>query len=221
MLQATPTKNGTGISIYGDYGDLNSLYDTVHHVADALDESNIYQKGAHMLLLNFAYELRHAFQGTRLIQQVSFDDEQSHHYYGFQLVWTDLLIFINTLRENAGFIMTDRKNQANLYMLEYVTEQALLKYDAVGAADIVPLFGRGLSTGGEMTFIIYQTLHIDFVSMPGGKARFRKIAQLLHSYFSSWSPANKRIIQDLNDSARVHGCEIHELEFRDFPEIKW
>lgn len=29
MITAYPTKHGTGIQIWGDYGDLNSMYDTV------------------------------------------------------------------------------------------------------------------------------------------------------------------------------------------------
>lgn len=142
-------------------------------------------------------------------------------YYGFQLVWTDMLIFINTLRENAGFIATDRRCQANLYLLEYVTEQALLQYDGEGARDIVQLIGRGQGINGELAFIIYQTLHIEFVSQRGGKARFRKIPHLLRSYFSSWSREHNRLIQDLKASALANGCEIHELEFSNFPDIKW
>nr|WP_199079841.1 hypothetical protein [Pedobacter sp. ASV19] len=221
MLQAIATKSGTGVSIFGDYADLSSLYDTVHHIADALDEENKYQRGQHMLLMNFAYEIRHAYQGTRLIQRMSFDDEQSFNYYGFQLVWTDVLIFVSVLRENAGFLSTGRLNQANLYLLEYVLEQALSSYDATGAAEIIPLLGRGLNIDGELSFIIYQTVHVQFVGDRSGKARFRKIPHLLRSYFSSWSPEHKQMLHSLTQSAKVHGCEIHELEFSDFPEIKW
>lgn len=221
MLQAYPTKSGTGISIFGDYGDLTSLYDTVHHIADALDEDNDYQKGPQMLMMNFAYEIRHAYQGTRLTEQMSFGDDQPHHYYGFQLVWTDLLIFINALRENAGFVMTDRRNQAHLYLLEYVVEQALMQYDGDGAKEIISLIGRGLCVSGELAFIIYQTVHVEFVSQRGGKARFRKIPYLLRSYFSSWSPEHKQMLANLQRSAEAHSCEIHELQFSDFPDIKW
>jgi len=221
MLQAFPTKGGTGVSIFGDYADLSSLHDTIHHIADALDEGNSYQKGQHMLLMNFAYEVRHAYQGTRLTEKMSFDGEQSFNYYGFQLVWTDILIFISALRTNAGYVSTGRLNQASLYLLEYVVENALNSYDAAGAAEIIPLIGRGLSISGELAFIIYQTLHVEFVSEKIGKARFRKIPKLLRSYFSSWSPEHKQLVAHLTASAKANNCEIHDLEFSDFPDIEW
>jgi len=144
MLQANPTESGTGISIYGDYADLDSLYETVHHIEDSLDEDNAYQRDQHMLLMNFAYEIRHAYQGTRLVKEMRFDDDYIHHYYGFQLVWTDLLIFTNALCNNAAYIQTDKLNQANLYLLEYVVEKALHAYDPTGAAEIQRLIGRGI-----------------------------------------------------------------------------
>ena len=53
MIQAYPTKNGTGIAIFGDYGDLYALYQSVHEVANSLDENNIQLSGQHKLLMNF------------------------------------------------------------------------------------------------------------------------------------------------------------------------
>jgi len=117
MLQGYPTRSGTGIAIYGDYGDLRCLYDTVHHFAAAIDEGNKLQKGQHQLLMNFAYEIRHAYMGTRLKKKINFyDDIEEQSQYGFQLVWTDILIFISVLQDNAGYLKSDKLHQANLYM---------------------------------------------------------------------------------------------------------
>jgi len=221
MLQANPTESGTGISIYGDYADLDSLYETVHHIEDSLDEDNAYQRDQHMLLMNFAYEIRHAYQGTRLVKEMRFDDDYTHHYYGFQLVWTDLLIFTNALRNNAAYIQTDKLNQANLYLLEYVVEKALHAYDPTGAAEIQRLIGRGIDVNMELTFFIYQTVHVEFVSGRAGKPRFRKIPQLLQKYFSSWSPEHKQMLHRLSVSAKANNCEMHELQLSHFPVMKW
>jgi len=35
MLIAEPTKYGAGVSIYGDYWDLNELHETIHYLAEA------------------------------------------------------------------------------------------------------------------------------------------------------------------------------------------
>jgi hypothetical protein len=76
ILQAYSSKNGTGITIPGDYGDLMSLYDTVHHFANALDEKNKLQKPHHQLLMNFAYEIRKGYSGEMQTEKIKFDNDQ-------------------------------------------------------------------------------------------------------------------------------------------------
>ena len=66
MLQSYPTKNGTGLSIFGHSGDLNILHDTIHHFANTLDDDKNPQKSQFQLLMNFAYEVRKASSGQRL-----------------------------------------------------------------------------------------------------------------------------------------------------------
>ncbi|HEY1008577.1 MAG TPA: hypothetical protein VGE58_00620 [Daejeonella sp.] len=222
MLQAYPTKNGTGVSIFGDYGDLTSLYDTVHQVADSLDENNKWQKGQHELLMNFAYEIRKGFSGQRLTDKVQYPGEEHIlHYYGFQLVWTDMLIFISALRRNAGYIQTDKMHQANMYLLEYVVEKALHDYDLTGAAEIKNFIGRGIATDTEYAFIIYQAVHLEFVTDRGGKTRFRKIPKILSNYFNTWAPEHKGLIASFQQSAKQQNCEITDLSYSNFPEIRW
>jgi len=93
MLQATPTKGGTGIAIMGDYADLVTLNNVVHSMATSLQEENEELKGRFQLLMNFAHEIRKAYQEQRLKEKVEYLDEKIYDYYGFQLVWTDVLIF--------------------------------------------------------------------------------------------------------------------------------
>ncbi|QKJ32439.1 hypothetical protein HQ865_22630 [Mucilaginibacter mali] len=222
MLQAIPTKNGTGVSIYGDYGDLKSLYEAVDHIANTLNGDNKFQKGQHQLLMNFAYEIRKGYSGLRLTEEMRFPGEQhTLHYYGFQLVWTDILIFISTLRHNAGYIQTDRLQQATLYLLEYVIEKALDDYDRAAASEIKNFITYGIPVSNEYSFIIYQAIHIEYVSGKSGKARFKKIPKLLNNYFNTWAPEYKSLIASFEQSAKEQNCEITDLEFQDFPDIKW
>lgn len=222
MLQAYPTKNGTGVSIFGDYGDLNSLYETVHQIACSLSEEHKYQKGQHQLLMNFAYEIRKGFSGQRLKDKIQFlGDEEKLTHYGFQIVWTDILIFISALRHNAGFSRSDKRDQANLYFLEHIVENALLSYDPQGANEIKEFIAQRINILNEYVFIIYQAIHIKFVTDKSGKVRFRKIPNLLISYFSEWLPAYKELIASFQQSAQEQNCEIMDLEFSEFPDIKW
>jgi hypothetical protein len=222
MLQAYPTKNGTGLSIFGDYGDLNSLYYTVHQIASTLDENNVQTKGQHQLLMNFAYEIRKAYSGDRLTDKVKFNgDDHELHYFGFNSVWTDMLIFISSIRHNAGYTQTDKLHQANMYMLEYIVERAMFNYDGAGAAEIKNFIGHRINISDQYIFIIYQALQIRFVSDKPGKKRFRNIPTLLDNYFSIGRQEYKDLIQSFEASAKQKNCEITDLEFANFPEIEW
>ncbi|MFT4152892.1 DUF6904 family protein [Parafilimonas sp.] len=222
MLQAYPTKNGTGISIFSNYGGLTLLYDTIHHIANSLNQKDSSQEAQFQLLMNFAYEVRKASSGQRLKEQFTFDgDDIRHTLYGFQLVWTDILIFINTLRYNAGYIQTDKLQQAVLYLLEYITEQALFDYDPVGASSIKELVAQRINVRSQYAFIIYQALHIKYVTEKAGKARFRKIPELIAAHFSEWRQEHKNLVASFQRLAKEQDCSIADLEFSDFPEIVW
>lgn len=222
MLQAFPTKNGTGISIFGDYGDLKMLYQTIHHFSATLDENRNPQKAQYQLLMNFAYEVRKACSGQRLVDKFSYaGDDVEHSFYGFQLVWTDIIIFINSLRLNAGYARSERLHQAALYLLEHLVEKALVDYDAEGAGKIKPLLEGGINVADEHAFMIYQAVHIKYVSGRPGKKRFRNLPNLLASHFSSGSPEYQNLITSLQQSARQQNCAVTDLEFSEFPEILW
>ena len=215
MIQAYPTKKGTGISIYGDYGDLYALYQSVHQVANSLDENNIRLNAQHKLLMNFAYEIRKAYSGQRLTDKIHYDGDKEKElfYYGFNIVWTDVLIFISTLRYNAGYIQTDKLLQANLYILEYIVEKALFEYDAEGANIIKDFIGQRINITNKYAFLIYQALHIKFATQKSGKKRFRDIPHLIGDYFSEWRQEYKDLIDSLEESAKLENCDILDLSF--------
>ena len=222
MLQSYPTKNGTGLSIFGHSGDLNILHDTIHHFANTLDDDKNPQKSQFQLLMNFAYEVRKASSGQRLTDKFIYSgDNIEHTSYGFQLVWTDVLIFISTLRRNAGYCQSDKIHQANLYILEFIVEKALFDYDPEGANQIKDFIARGINTNNDFAFILYQALHIKFVSDKPGKTRFRKIPKLIRGHFSEWEEDYKVLIASFQQSAKDQKCEVSDLEFSDFPEIVW
>jgi len=222
MLQSYPTKKGTGIAIFGDWGDLKTLYETVHEIAKSLDENNNYLKAQSQLLMNFAYEIRKAYSKQRLIKKFKFDgDETEVNYYGFNCVWTDILIFIATLRHNAGFIQVNKLQQSYLYMLESIVEESLFQYDPEGAYWIQPYLGQRINITNKFAFILYQALHIKFVSEKAGKKRFKNIPLLIDEHFNEWSPIYKNLIHSLEISSREQNCEITDLEFDDSSDIKW
>lgn len=198
------------------------LYHAVHDIAKHLDENNQFQAAQCSLLMNFAYDLRKAYMGHRLKEEFTFTgSDEKYTFYGDHFVWTDILIFISTLRHNAGFTITDKLTQSMLYMLEHVVEKGLFDYDPQGANQIKEFIGQRIDITNKYAFIIYQALHIEFVTSPKGKKRFRNIPNLLISYFSSHTQEYKELIKSFEESAKEQSCEITDLEFGDFPEIVW
>jgi hypothetical protein len=225
MLYGYPTKNGTGIVILGDSLDLESLYTTIHQLSlsfFAPNGNNERTKGQNQLLMNFAYEIRKAYSGNRLKEKSHSNCENKGiYYYGTKFVWTDILIFISVLRHAAGYILTDKLHQSNLYMLEHIVETSLNTYDPIGAKQIKFFIGQRINITNKYVFIIYQALHIRFITEKTGKQRFRNIPQLFLDYFSEYGVKYKELIDSFQKSAIEQGCEITELEFSEFPNIKW
>jgi hypothetical protein len=109
MLQAVPTKRGTGLLVLGDYYDLQNLYAAVHKFADRAEKAQPPHNG---LLLGFAYELRKAYDGKRLTHH---DPATGITYSGLQYLWTDMLLITNILRFQAGHVLLTDVEQACLY----------------------------------------------------------------------------------------------------------
>ena len=147
MLQGHATKNGTGITIQGYYIDLKFLYGVVHSLAGSYDHIEPEQNGANLLLLNFAYDVRKAYSGQRLMIKVKNSvGAKSSEYFGLQLVWTDILFITRCLNEISTKRRLGKLSEACLYMLEKVIENALVEYDPIGAKKIIYFLNNDFTT---------------------------------------------------------------------------
>lgn len=221
MIKTFPTKRGTGVSIYGLADDLKYVYDVVHYIATSLDEGNIYTKGKHQLLMNFAYEIRKAYQGSQSLKAFVQLNGEKIEYVGFDVVWTDILIFLNVLRNQAGYMSTDRRMQSVLYSLEAGIEEAIRAYDPESAEEILSFIESRLMIQSQYCFILYQAVHIEFVGQSGGKRRFKKIPLLLSSHFSAFHEVHIDFVKRLEATAEQQNCNPTDLSYSEFPEIRW
>lgn len=223
MLFGNPTKRGTGIIIYGDYFDLNILYETVHQISKSLENDENFP-GQFQTLMNFAYEIRKAYSGKREIKIINnhYDDRSEKvTYFGFKVVWTDILIFVNVLRSYAGYSVSLKNNQAILYRLEEVIEKAMFEFDEKGALLLNRALNNGLMIFDKYIFVLYQAIHIDFVMQKSGKLRFRKILSTLNSYLNSFSELHKKLIGQIEELAKENNSNPLNYEYQEFPDIKW
>ena len=214
MLQAMPTKRGTGLLVLGDYYDLQNLYAAVHKLADRAEKAQPPHSG---LLLGFAYELRKAYDGKRLTHH---DPATGITYSGFQYLWTDILLITNVLRFQAGQVLMTEVEQACLYLLEAATKSALMAYDPHGAAALLALVGRGLWIHEPLLEPMIQLIDLRYMLEKPSKARFRTIASRLLA-LSGTHPQGQQLVQHLTNQAAQLGCSPEEL-YTEYPEtIVW
>lgn len=218
MLFAKPTPKGTGAEFWGDYCDLTSLHATMSKLSlmDCIDKDS--NPRNNKLLSIIPYEVRHAYQGDRLINdKIDNGNNTSTTYYGFRTDWITILFTISSLRYNAGMHTTDVLDQCNLALFEYSTRQALMLYDEKGARSISMFINRGIDVTSKYVYLVHQHLVNQYFSTKPGKIRFRSIPSMLISM------TGKRLtdfIKEIEDQAARLGCTIHDLEYEDH-DIIW
>ena len=67
MIQITPTKNLTGVTIRGDYADFDELIDSIYRITGLEQDKTDRYYGVKIMLLGICYDIRHAKQGDREI----------------------------------------------------------------------------------------------------------------------------------------------------------
>jgi len=121
MLLGEPTKKGAGIILWGDYHDLNNLYETVSKLSNSIGPEGSISD----FVLGLCYDIRHAYQGDREIKEFGIDELSKAKYYGVKVLWPYFIIQVGLLRWGAGYTSTNTEEQSNLYRLEFIIETAL------------------------------------------------------------------------------------------------
>lgn len=213
MLHAYPTKSGTGIDLFGHRDDLEALHETIHYLCgDTQAESE-----RHEHALSVAYDLRKSFEGSRDARQTEYGQ-----LYGTQYTWPYILFYTSYYRHLAGYKSTTKMHQANLTLLEYCLESALIEYDAKVGAEMISLY-RGVGDVTQEYYINFTSqVFYDFLfQSASGKMRFRRLPALIKSMYQ-WSPQYQDYAAMLEKEAKRHNCSPHMLQDnREWPDIKW
>ena len=209
MLIANPTKKGTGIEIWGDCNDLQCLYDVISYLSlfnSTTNEATLERN--ERLLTIVPYEIRHAFQGERLINtHVDNGHDCKTLYYEFRTDWITILFTYSALRFNAAHTQTDAFIQGWLYLLEFQIKNAIYMYDELGAIAIEPLIEQGLNVSTKYVYLLHQNYVAKYLSMKSGKKRFRSIPLLLTD-----KAFEKEIINSIDECIASENCSICEVK---------
>lgn len=221
MLSATSTKRGTGISIWGDGDDLRFLYQLVHQLAGVSHWTDDAKGGRCKILDGFAYEVRHAYQESRLDRKVEITPGVHVIEQGFNYSWIDMLFTLACLRFNASYTPTDETDQEWLDHLENCVNKALYEFDRKGAVEIEKFIGpHKLNVNHDWVWLFNQQIEIDYMAMNANKTRFRNIPCLLNQT-EKWGPTHSWLIAKIKKTAIELECDIYEIEYLESPNIKW
>ncbi len=247
MIYAENTPNNMGVSICGDFLDFENLYDALHLVIGEEEELVEYDS-AHIRVLGFCYDIRHAFMGNRDYEFVEngLDEEKKRRmevlgpdkniYLKVRVLWPETLFVMIALnnflelyarkKSKAGYgsdIFVDTKTiwdpaMAQVRMLQAALAECLQK--TISKAS----YARLLNTmnGRYVSSYKYISQYIDLLN-------HRFINMNPDKRIKSISVFAKRISQrdgeyeDLEDSllqeAKIQNCHVDDLRLDlDFPE---
>lgn len=219
MLKMEPTPKGAGVTLYGDFWDLDALHETIHALSgdDAPFTPHVQET-----VLALAYEVRHCYQGDREVRELEDLKGKRANYYGVKLIWPLLLWQVSALRWSAAFIPTTKSIQASLYLLEHCIEESLLEQDQETGEKCIGWMRRfhGISINYLPSYID-EISHRYLFSGPQGKSRFKKLPWHLNA-LSEISNDYREYEEHLKAEAKEKNCSPQDLQLAaDWPQIKW
>lgn len=218
MIFAEATREGVGVSLFGDSRDFRSLHETVHAL---LGQSHMTEDQQNTIL-NFAYELRHGYQGDREVLDLGIDEHEMGKYLSIKLTWPEILFDVGYLRQIAGYGGSDKEHQSNIYRLEYSIESALIKYDTKVGHEAISEYRRLRWFSSDYLTSYLSECCFQYIYGGGkGKMRFRRLPSLLRSFDElsdqyreyhefMWAEANK---------FKTHPINLHDT--REWVDFEW
>ncbi|MBT2561117.1 hypothetical protein J7E50_09770 [Pedobacter sp. ISL-68] len=224
MIYTVPTKRGLGIQLWGNYDDLRTLYDVFGKFwNDPNYTENKLFEDRDRLISGFSYELRKAYEGSKLKRESSHFSLDNIEYLGVELSWVHIIFSLNALRQNMKFIESNKLDLATFLSLEYWLERSMNEFDEVGARTLIPYIDGAIESTNKHIYLYMRSINADYFTMGGGKLAFRKLSTLLRKAIY-YTPEYNEHLEFLNKEAKRLKCEINDLELTDDHinyDIKW
>ncbi|WP_240376832.1 DUF6904 family protein [Bacillus piscicola] len=130
MIYVKNTPNNTGVTVYGDYLDFETLYESLHTIVGNEDEWERYE-GARLRVLAVCYDIRHSLMGDRDITFVDngLDKDKMRYqstianeknvYLSFNVLWPEILFVTMTLNDFVSLYAYKQVNHDYRTILDY------------------------------------------------------------------------------------------------------
>ena len=241
MLKVKLTENYTGVTICGDYDDLDFLYDSINHLIHG-DSANINEYMIQNHLYCFLYDLRHAYQGQReaILVRNNLDDYTRENfnfkkkditdknvYFCFNYLLTDLLLdmvlikyFIRKIDKKENDIYNPYVNMVN-YFYSLVLQSLEDILTEVKFNEIKNGLLKSIVTDDTYIPQWFEIISIDYINMTKSKREkeFMHIADSIYNYidYDEYYVMKKRIEKICNEK----NCNLSQLHYNYPEKIKW
>lgn len=242
MLKVELTKNYAGVTISGDYNDLDYLYDSINYLIHG-EPISIGEYTMQNHLYGFLYDVRHAYQGDREVELIDNSLEKYKREYfnlkenevtdknvcfSFNYLLPDLLLdmvlikyFISKVYKKENDIYNPHINMVNYFysivlysLLEMLTE---IKFNKVK---------KGLleSVVSDRIFFPqwFELISIDYAKMTKEKRQkeFMHIADAIYDYGHYEDYCDMKL--DIQKLCEEKNCTLDDIHYDNFPEkIEW
>ncbi|WP_417198942.1 DUF6904 family protein [Bizionia sp.] len=225
MFYLIPTKNGIGVQIWGTYDDLRTVYSIIGNFwnhEEYLNKSGFDNRDK--LISGFSYELRKAYEGSKLKRQNShFSYEKSEHF-GCNISWVHFLFTLSSLRHNMIYLEANKLELSIFLQLEYWLERSMLKYDEKGGHNLKNYISGAIYGANDCIYQFMRTTNANFFRLGGGKKSFRKLPELLKMSIYSTDEYKQYLFKLKKDAAHLN-CQPEDLEIEDsdidYEKVKW
>ena len=224
MIYIIPTKRGLGVQIWGTFDDLTTFYNVIGNFWNKEDFLN--KKGfdnRDKLISGLSYEIRKAYEGSRLKRKHSHFSFEETESFGCQISWVHFLFSLTVLRYNMRFMESNKLDLSYFLQIEYWLEKSMLEYDKKGGNELRIFISDVIYAGNDNIYQFMRTINLEYFLLGRGKKAFRMLPKLLQKSIYGTEEYNEYTEQLIMDAKRLN-CETSELEINDDNinyEIKW
>jgi len=215
MFYLIPTKNGKGVQFWGTYDDLRTIHSIISNFWN--QEEYLNKKGfdnRDELISGFSYELRKAFEGSRLKRKNSHFSFEKIEHFGCKISWVHFLFSISALRFNMRYLESNKLDLGIFLQLEYWLEKSMLDYDEKGGQVLKNFISGEIYGGNDCIYQYMRYINASFFKLSGGKRAFRELPRLLKTAVN-FTDEYKEYAESLKLDAERLKCKPSELEIND------
>ncbi len=239
MLKVQLTPNYAGVTISGDYDDLNYLYDSINYLIIG-DANSIEEDIMKNHLYGFLYDVRHAYQGQRDIElnDNSLDDymmkeyglkhkdiTNKNLYFKFNYLLPDLILDMILIKHFINKVNKKYRDEYNYYinMVNYFYSIVLQTLQGFLTEIQFNKVKRGLKDSYivESTFIPqwFEIISIDYANMTK-KSRKKEFMHIVHAIYDYYLYKSYfELKEDIENECKKSNSTIDFLHYEGYPEI--